>query len=198
MGLIVLHSGHFSKIFKRLMGTSCDLKWREADERERLWVVDPAHPIAEGIGESFDPRRTRRCTASISTSRRLTSWSSSAGSRAARCSAVAAAISRGRGRDLLLPPRPRDATRPTTIRTCAGSSPTRRAGPAHRWATHRHLAGGRHSNHSADRQAAAAGAGAAAARRRRAIRRERQPGHCKRQPERLIHRFHRSIRRGRG
>jgi trehalose utilization protein len=53
MGLIVLHSGHFSKIFKRLMGTSCDLTWREAGERERLWVVDRSHPIAEGLGESF-------------------------------------------------------------------------------------------------------------------------------------------------
>ncbi|WP_419881469.1 ThuA domain-containing protein [Peribacillus sp. B-H-3] len=54
MGLIVLHSGHFSKLFKKLMGTSCDLKWREADEKERLWVVDPGHPIAEGIGESIE------------------------------------------------------------------------------------------------------------------------------------------------
>ncbi|QGQ44291.1 ThuA domain-containing protein [Metabacillus sediminilitoris] len=54
MGLIVLHSGHFSKIFKVLMGTSCDLKWREADEKERLWVVDPTHPIAEGIGEYIE------------------------------------------------------------------------------------------------------------------------------------------------
>ena len=54
MGLIVLHSGHFSKIFKRLMGTSCDLKWREANERERLWVVDPSHPIAAGLGEYFE------------------------------------------------------------------------------------------------------------------------------------------------
>lgn len=54
MGLIVLHSGHFSKIFKVLMGTSCDLKWREADEKERLWVVDPTHPIAEGIGEFIE------------------------------------------------------------------------------------------------------------------------------------------------
>jgi trehalose utilization protein len=51
MGLIVLHSGHFSKIFRRLMGTSCDLKWREANERERLWVVNPAHPIAAGLPE---------------------------------------------------------------------------------------------------------------------------------------------------
>jgi trehalose utilization protein len=53
MGLIVLHAGHFSKIFKRLMGTSCDLKWREDGRRERLWVVDPSHPIADGVGESF-------------------------------------------------------------------------------------------------------------------------------------------------
>lgn len=50
MGLIVLHSGHFSKVFKRLMGTTCDLKWRH-DDTERLWVVAPGHPIAEGIGE---------------------------------------------------------------------------------------------------------------------------------------------------
>ncbi|PTI38522.1 trehalose utilization protein ThuA [Staphylococcus succinus] len=49
MGLVVLHSAHFSKIFKSLMGTTCDLKWREADEKERLWVVDPTHPIVEGL-----------------------------------------------------------------------------------------------------------------------------------------------------
>jgi len=54
MGLIVLHSGHFSKIFKRLMGTTCDLKWREAGDRERLWVVAPGHPIADGIGEYIE------------------------------------------------------------------------------------------------------------------------------------------------
>ncbi|GGJ77879.1 ThuA domain-containing protein [Deinococcus aquiradiocola] len=54
MGLIVLHSGHFSKPFKRLMGTSCDLKWREANDRERLWVVDPGHPIAQGVGEYIE------------------------------------------------------------------------------------------------------------------------------------------------
>jgi trehalose utilization protein len=49
MGLIVLHSGHFSKIFKRLMGTTCGLVWREADEKERLWVVSPNHPITQGL-----------------------------------------------------------------------------------------------------------------------------------------------------
>lgn len=54
MGLIVLHSGHHAKIFKKLMGTSCDLKWREADEKERLWVVNPAHPIVAGIGEYIE------------------------------------------------------------------------------------------------------------------------------------------------
>ncbi|MEC0270358.1 ThuA domain-containing protein [Paenibacillus anseongense] len=54
MGLIVLHSGHFSKIFKKLMGTTCNLKWREADEKERLWVVAPGHPIVEGIGEYIE------------------------------------------------------------------------------------------------------------------------------------------------
>ncbi|MFO7871398.1 MAG: ThuA domain-containing protein [Kiritimatiellia bacterium] len=50
MGIMVMHSGHFSKIFKKLMGTTCGLRWREAAEKERLWVVNPAHPIAEGIG----------------------------------------------------------------------------------------------------------------------------------------------------
>lgn len=54
MGLIVLHSGHFSKIFKRLMGTSCDLKWREADDHERIWVVEPGHPIAAGLPECIE------------------------------------------------------------------------------------------------------------------------------------------------
>ncbi|NLG96532.1 MAG: trehalose utilization protein ThuA [Chloroflexi bacterium] len=54
MGLIVLHSGHFAKIFRRLMGTSCNLKWREIGEKERVWVVNPGHPIARGLGEYFE------------------------------------------------------------------------------------------------------------------------------------------------
>jgi trehalose utilization protein len=54
MGLIVLHSGHHSKIFKRLMGHGCDLVWREAGERERLWVCNPGHAIAQGLGPYFD------------------------------------------------------------------------------------------------------------------------------------------------
>ena len=58
MGLIVLHSGHFSKPFRRLMGTSCNLKWREIGEKERLWVVEPGHPITEGIGQYIEIENT--------------------------------------------------------------------------------------------------------------------------------------------
>jgi trehalose utilization protein len=58
MGLIVLHSGHFSKIFKRLMGTTCNLKWREIGEKERVWVVNPAHPIADGLSDYFEIEKT--------------------------------------------------------------------------------------------------------------------------------------------
>ncbi|MDQ2654046.1 MAG: ThuA domain-containing protein [Chloroflexota bacterium] len=54
MGLVVLHSGHHSKIFKTLMGTTCNLKWREATDKERLWVVNPSHPIVDGIGEYIE------------------------------------------------------------------------------------------------------------------------------------------------
>ena len=54
MGLIVLHSGHFSKLFKKLMGTSCDLKWREDEQPCRIWNVNPGHPITQGIGDFID------------------------------------------------------------------------------------------------------------------------------------------------
>ncbi len=65
MGMIFLHSSHDSKPFKRLLGTSCSLVWREAGEYERLWCVDPSHPIVRGVesveipheemyGEPFD------------------------------------------------------------------------------------------------------------------------------------------------
>ena len=58
MGLIVLHSGHYAKILRRLLGTSCCLKWREEGEKERLWNVNPSHPITEGIGEYFELQHT--------------------------------------------------------------------------------------------------------------------------------------------
>lgn len=49
LGLIALHSAHFSKIFIRLMGTTCSLRWRQAEDRELVWTVAPTHPIAEGV-----------------------------------------------------------------------------------------------------------------------------------------------------
>ncbi|NSW51034.1 MAG: ThuA domain-containing protein [Anaerolineae bacterium] len=54
LGLVVLHSGHFSKIFKSLMGTTCNLKWHEIAEKERIWVVEKSHPIAEGLPDYFE------------------------------------------------------------------------------------------------------------------------------------------------
>lgn len=54
MGLILLHSAHFAKIFKRIMGTPCNLTWREAGERERLWVTSRNHPIAAGLPDHFE------------------------------------------------------------------------------------------------------------------------------------------------
>ncbi|WP_460518291.1 ThuA domain-containing protein [Humibacter antri] len=69
MGLVVLHSGHWSKIFQKLMGTTCTLRWRSENDRELVWTVDPTHPIAQGVphpieipqqemyGEQFDVPR---------------------------------------------------------------------------------------------------------------------------------------------
>jgi trehalose utilization protein len=54
MGLIVLHSGHYSKPFRKLMGTSCGLRWREIGESERVWIIDPSHPICQGLGPFFE------------------------------------------------------------------------------------------------------------------------------------------------
>lgn len=54
MGLIVLHSAHGSKIFHKLCGTNTgELKWREDGEKEILWVIDPSHPIADGLEEKI-------------------------------------------------------------------------------------------------------------------------------------------------
>ena len=51
MGILILHSGHYSKIFKKLMGTTCALRWRQdpGGERELIWTVNPGHPIAAGL-----------------------------------------------------------------------------------------------------------------------------------------------------
>jgi len=58
MGLVVLHSGHHSKIFKRLMGTTANIRWAERGEKERVWVCNPGHPIASGLGEYFEIEMT--------------------------------------------------------------------------------------------------------------------------------------------
>ena len=49
LGLVVLHSGHWSKIFGELMGTTCTLRWRSEQDRELVWTVNPTHPITEGV-----------------------------------------------------------------------------------------------------------------------------------------------------
>ena len=112
MGLIVLHSGHYSKIFKRLMGTSCDLKWREGDDKERLWVVEPGHPIAEGLGEYIElgdeEMYGERFDIPAPETLVFVSWFTGGEVFRSGC-----CYTRGRGQDLLLPPRPRERTRPT-------------------------------------------------------------------------------------
>ena len=54
MGFVPLHSSHYSKPFKRLMGTTCSLQYSEDGGTERLWVVDPGHPIADGLEEAIE------------------------------------------------------------------------------------------------------------------------------------------------
>jgi trehalose utilization protein len=49
MGLLALHSAHYSKPFRRLLGTSCSLRWRNDGERELVWTVAPGHPLAAGV-----------------------------------------------------------------------------------------------------------------------------------------------------
>ena len=53
MGLLALHSTQGAKIFRRLLGTSGNLKWRESGEKERIWIVDRSHPVADGLPEQF-------------------------------------------------------------------------------------------------------------------------------------------------
>ena len=55
MGLVILHSAHYSKIFKRMMGTSCDLGVvRDDGKKERVWIIEPNHPISRGLDAYFD------------------------------------------------------------------------------------------------------------------------------------------------
>jgi len=53
MGFIPLHSAHYSKPFKRLLGCTGDLAWRNIGEKERLWITNPAHPIVAGLDSCY-------------------------------------------------------------------------------------------------------------------------------------------------
>ena len=53
MGLVALHSAHYSKVFRALMGTTCSLRWRNDGLRELVWTVAPGHPITDGVPEVF-------------------------------------------------------------------------------------------------------------------------------------------------
>jgi trehalose utilization protein len=57
MGLVVLHSGHYSKLFRSLMGTPCTVNWRAEGEKERMWVVQPEHPIMQGVDRYLEVPR---------------------------------------------------------------------------------------------------------------------------------------------
>jgi trehalose utilization protein len=154
MGLVVLHSGHYSKVFTRLMGTTCSLKWRNDGERELVWTIAPQHPIAEGIphpividrqemyGEQFDiPRpdeevflstfaggevfRSTAAAVGSSTSRRATrSTPCTTTPTSAACSRTPPAGSR--------PPRAAPISRPTSTRATGSSPDERREGEAGR------------------------------------------------------------------
>ena len=84
MGLIVLHSAHFSKVFKQLMGTACSLTWREAGERERLWVTGNNHPIAQGLPQ-FLNSKMKKCTENLLRFLSHLKRYSSVGFKAAKC-----------------------------------------------------------------------------------------------------------------
>jgi trehalose utilization protein len=55
MGFLPLHSAHCAKPFSRLLGSDTwNLKWHEKGRLERLWVINPAHPIVQGIHEYIE------------------------------------------------------------------------------------------------------------------------------------------------
>lgn len=52
LGLLVLHSGHHSKVFKETVGTNGNLQWGR-NQKEIVWNMMPSHPIAAGIPDHF-------------------------------------------------------------------------------------------------------------------------------------------------
>ena len=60
MGFIAVHSSHFAKPYKRLMGTACS--WREYENDGsalHVSVKTPSHPIAKGIVDFYMPATER-------------------------------------------------------------------------------------------------------------------------------------------
>jgi trehalose utilization protein len=57
LGFICLHSGHYSKTFKAVLGATGHLKggWRESDDSETIRVCAPWHPIAQGVDDFVLP-----------------------------------------------------------------------------------------------------------------------------------------------
>ena len=53
MGFVALHSAHYSKVCRKILGTSMTLSWKN-DCHEKLWCVNPAHPISEGVPTCID------------------------------------------------------------------------------------------------------------------------------------------------
>ncbi len=52
MGLLVLHSGHHSKVFRSVVGTTGNLGWGR-NQKEIVWNVNPSHPITQGVPDHF-------------------------------------------------------------------------------------------------------------------------------------------------
>jgi trehalose utilization protein len=126
MGVIFLHSAHFSKPFKRLMGAPCNLSWREAGERERIWVTSRQHPIARRASPTISRSNMKRCMASPSVPELETvfiSWFQGGEVFRSGLTYAARAISSTSARGM----RP---IRPITSRWCRRSSPTASAGPS--------------------------------------------------------------------
>lgn len=57
MGFIPLHASRKSKPMMKLMGTTCSAKWREDKDEEKIWVIEPTHPIAAGLPECITLER---------------------------------------------------------------------------------------------------------------------------------------------
>jgi len=60
MGFIALHSSHFCKPLKRVLGTNCGFKAYVADGSAlKVIVKDPSHPIAKGVKDFEQPHTER-------------------------------------------------------------------------------------------------------------------------------------------